>query len=56
VSGITYTGLLYPLDNATLSLGSTRGVSNEVASQPATVAIRTGIALVIQTLRLNHGV
>jgi thiamine pyrophosphokinase len=50
VTGITYTGLLYPLDNATLTLGSTRGVSNEVVSHPATVCIQTGIALVIQTI------
>lgn len=50
VTGITYTGMLYPLDNATLALGSTRGVSNEVLSQPATVRIATGIALVIQTV------
>jgi thiamine pyrophosphokinase len=50
VTGITYTGMLYPLDNATLALGSTRGVSNEVVSHPATVQIKTGIALVIQTL------
>ena len=50
VTGITYTGMLYPLDNATLALGSTRGVSNEVASHPATVYIKTGIALMIQTI------
>lgn len=50
VTGITYTGMLYPLDNATIPLGSTRGVSNEVVSHPATVSIKTGIALVIQTL------
>src|SRR5215204_3646530 len=50
VTGITYAGMLYPLDNATIALGSTRGVSNEVVSHPATVKIATGIALVIQTL------
>ena len=50
VTGITYTGMLYPLDNATIALGSTRGVSNEVLSQPATVRIATGIALVIQSV------
>jgi thiamine pyrophosphokinase len=50
VTGITYTGMLYPLDNATLPLGSTRGVSNEVVSYPATVYIAAGIALVIQTV------
>lgn len=50
VTGITYTGMLYPLDNATIALGSTRGVSNEVVSHPATIHIKTGIALVIQTI------
>jgi thiamine pyrophosphokinase len=50
VTGITYTGMLYPLNDATIQLGSTRGVSNEVVSHPATVCIRTGIALVIQTV------
>lgn len=50
VTGITYTGMLYPLENATLHLGSTRGVSNEIVSHPATVSIDTGIALVIQTI------
>jgi thiamine pyrophosphokinase len=50
VTGITYTGMLYPLNDATLQLGSTRGVSNEVVSHPATVTIATGIALVIQTI------
>ena len=50
VTGITYTGLRYPLENATLTLGSTRGVSNEVVSVPATVRIASGLALVIQTV------
>jgi thiamine pyrophosphokinase len=50
VTGITYTGLLYPLDNATVALGSTRAVSNEVSSFPATVSIGSGIALVIQSI------
>ncbi len=50
VTGITYTGMLYPLDNATLTLGSTRGVSNEVARYPATVRIATGLALVVQAI------
>jgi thiamine pyrophosphokinase len=50
VTGITYTGMLYPLHKATLRLGSTRGVSNQVVSHPATVYIETGIALVIQTI------
>jgi len=50
VTGITYEGLLYPLTGATLRLGSTRGLSNQVAAQPATVRIASGLALVVQVL------
>ncbi len=47
VTGITYTGLEYPLHDATLSIGSTRGVSNVVASSPATITIDEGVLLVV---------
>lgn len=47
VTGITYTGLEYPLVDATLAIGSTRGVSNVVASSPATITIREGVLLVV---------
>jgi thiamine pyrophosphokinase len=47
VTGITYTGLAYPLHDATLTLGSTRGVSNVVAAAPATITIREGVLLVV---------
>lgn len=50
VTGITYTGMRYPLTNATLQLGSTRGISNEVAATSATITIATGCLLLIQTL------
>lgn len=48
VTGITYEGLEYPLADATLRLGSTRGVSNVVAALPARIRIGEGIALVVQ--------
>lgn len=48
VTGITYTGMRYPLENHTLTLGSTRGLSNEVAAVPATVRIRTGKLLIVE--------
>ncbi len=48
VTGVTYRGLEYPLENATLRLGSTRGVSNTMLSSPAQVSIESGILLVIQ--------
>lgn len=47
VTGITYTGLEYPLQDATLTIGSTRGVSNVVASSPATITIDEGVLLVV---------
>jgi thiamine pyrophosphokinase len=47
VKGITYTGLEYPLQDATLALGSTRGVSNVMAATPATLTIREGVLLVV---------
>jgi thiamine pyrophosphokinase len=47
VTGITYAGLEYPLQDATLAIGSTRGVSNVVASAPATVTIKDGVLLVV---------
>ncbi len=48
VTGVTYHGLEYPLVNATLRLGSTRGVSNTLASSPAQISIERGILLVTQ--------
>ncbi len=48
VTGVTYRGLEYPLENATLHLGSTRGVSNTLASSPAHISIEAGILLVVQ--------
>ena len=48
VTGVTYRGLEYPLENATLRLGSTRGVSNTLASSPAQISIESGILLVTQ--------
>ncbi|MEZ4637276.1 MAG: thiamine diphosphokinase [Caldilineaceae bacterium] len=48
VTGVTYSGLEYPLANATLQLGTTRGISNIVAQTPATISIDHGVLLVIQ--------
>ena len=50
VTGITYAGLAYPLIDATLPFGSTRGVSNVVQSVPAKIQLAEGVLLVIQTL------
>lgn len=55
VTGVTYRGLEYPLEDATLRLGSTRGVSNTLASSPAQISIASGILLVIQQVRGVRG-
>lgn len=53
VSGITYSGLLYPLIDAELPFGSTRGVSNELAQQVATISIGSGLLLVTHIRNYN---
>ena len=52
VEGLTYhTGLRWPLHNATLPFGSTRGISNEMTGDTAHISLRSGILLVIHTTR-----
>jgi thiamine pyrophosphokinase len=45
--GVTTGGLLYPLDDEDLLPGSTRGVSNEWASEVATVRVRGGSVIAV---------
>jgi thiamine pyrophosphokinase len=47
VTGITTSGLRWPLDRAVLAVGSTRGISNEFVGATATVSIVDGILIVI---------
>jgi thiamine pyrophosphokinase len=47
-SGITTTGLQYPLHGATLRPGTSRGVSNVLVADAATIALEHGTLLVIQ--------
>ena len=49
VTGITYTGLQYPLQNFTLKLGSSRAMSNVMQESQATIEIASGILMVVQT-------
>ncbi len=46
--GVTTTGLRWPLTDAELTAASTRGVSNEIVTSPATVRLRRGVLLAIQ--------
>lgn len=47
--GVTTKGLYYPLDHATLPVGSTWGVSNEFASDTAEVTLEKGLLLVMRS-------
>jgi thiamine pyrophosphokinase len=47
VSGITTTGLRYPLRHEPLTTGTSRGVSNVVDATPTTVQLETGTLLAI---------
>jgi thiamine pyrophosphokinase len=45
--GVSTTGLLYPLRDEDLAAGSSRGVSNEVVTSPATVRLRSGVLVAV---------
>lgn len=47
VSGITTTGLRWPLLDARLTPGTTRGLSNEVQVEPASVKVTSGTLAVV---------
>ena len=47
VSGVTLSGLEYTLDNETLFVGTTRGISNILKEDTAEIAIESGILLVV---------
>lgn len=50
VTGVTTVGLAYPLDDETLSVGRTRGLSNvRVDGERAAVEVRRGRLLVVET-------
>lgn len=47
-SGVTTSGLRWPLSDATLPPGTTRGVSNQFLSTAAAVGVTAGVLLVVQ--------
>ncbi|WP_366924684.1 thiamine diphosphokinase [Metallumcola ferriviriculae] len=49
VSGVTLDGMKYPLDNASIHLGTTRGISNELSGNCASVSVTSGDLLAIFT-------
>ena len=46
IEGLTYDGLRWPLENATLKLGTPRGVSNILINNPAHIHVDDGLLLV----------
>ncbi len=49
VTGITLEGLKYPLQDATIELGSSLGISNELTGDTATVTVKSGNLLAVFT-------
>ena len=49
-SGVTTEGLRWPLAGATLRLGASRGISNEISTRPASVSLERGLLLVLETI------
>ncbi len=49
VEGITLEGFKYPLNNTSLSIGLSLGVSNEIVKDVATIKIKHGILIVIES-------
>jgi thiamine pyrophosphokinase len=49
VRGVTTHGLVYPLDDEPLPAGTPRGLSNVIAAEDASVRLRSGRLLVVET-------
>ncbi|CAM2783081.1 thiamine diphosphokinase [Paenibacillus sediminis] len=49
VKGVTLSGFMYPLDHATLMLGESLGISNQLIHESGTISIEEGQLLVIQS-------
>lgn len=47
-TGVTTTGLAYPLADARLEIGRARGVSNVITDAPASVAVGAGVLLAVE--------
>lgn len=49
VTGVTLTGLKYPLENAILNIGHSIGISNEQILDTATINLKKGILILIKS-------
>ncbi len=56
VSGISTEGLKYPLDDAVLTMGESRGISNVMLEGTANVSIKSGVLVCIHTRVENGGI
>jgi thiamine pyrophosphokinase len=50
-TGVSTDGLRWRLDAATLQMGASRGLSNEIVATPASVTLGSGIVLVVERAR-----
>jgi thiamine pyrophosphokinase len=53
-TGVTTHGLRWPLDEAGMRMGRSRGLSNEVVAAPASVQVEHGMLLVVEVTREEH--
>lgn len=49
VEGLTLTGFKYPLNNYSLTIGKSLGISNELINDSATICLKNGILIVIES-------
>lgn len=49
VTGLTLTGMKYPLERAELRLGSSLGISNEIVEEEAEIRLEDGVLIVFET-------
>lgn len=49
VEGLTLTGFKYPLNNYTLPIGTSLGISNEIIEKTAHIEMKKGILIVIES-------
>jgi thiamine pyrophosphokinase len=54
VTGIQTQGLEYPLDDETLSISRTRGISNVMLGKSATILIKNGFLLCVHIRQVNN--
>lgn len=47
-TGVTTDGLRWPLEAATLRMGRSRGLSNEIVARPASVRLEAGLLLLVE--------